>query len=349
MSVYVGKDVTVKIQVPAEDEPHTIPSEFPYTVTLDRTSISDRDLDGVSNEIEHVTVKDVSTGNPIAPASVVDATGVVTFNSGDAGKNILVSYSYDTDPYLAQELSVEPKQTVEGIDTLGSDTVQSWAALQKEFAGSIKEVFKQGSKEQLARITEFKFNPCASANGGSATGTPGFDPFYPAWHTIDGVLSSCAITQGTAPYDWTLEVIFATRQKIDKVVLSMKLWLGHNTNLKIAYYDGFGWKDYVTLNENDFAHDGVKTKIYLGSVWTNKIRVQGTLDNQTYAPEIYEAEAYQTETPVYGMVVSWNQGGSAVKIGFEKVVFPEGSIPSPKDAPVFVVTSFRAQSAKTNS
>jgi len=350
MSVYVGKDVTVKIQIPMEDEPHTIPSESPYTVTLGHTPISDRDLDGVADEIAHVTVKDLS-GNPLTPALVVDATGIITFNVEDAGKNVIIGYSYDSNPNLAQELTVEPKQAIEGIDALASDTVQTWAVLLKEISGNIKEVFKRGSKEQLTRVTEFKFNPCASANGGSATVSPGYLGGYPPSDAIDSNLSTCCKPyQGSAPFDWYLEVTLGGGfQKIDKITLSMKLWLGHQTNLKITYFDGFSWKDYAVLNENDFAMDGVKTKTYLNAVWTNKIRVQGTLDNSMYAAEIYEVEAYQTETLVYGMIVSWDQSGSSVKIGFDKVVFPEGSIPSPKNAPVFIVTPFRAQTIKTIS
>mgnify|MGYP000032264630 CR=1 FL=1 len=124
-AVYVGKNVNVTIQVPVEDEPHTVPSASPYEVTVNHTPISDRDLDGIADEAAHVTVRDASTGEPITPASVVDATGVITFNSGDAGKNILVSYSYDASPYVAQELTVEPKQRIEGIDGLGSDIIQT--------------------------------------------------------------------------------------------------------------------------------------------------------------------------------------------------------------------------------
>jgi hypothetical protein len=223
--------------------------------------------------------------------------------------------------------------------------------LLKEISGSIKEVFKQGSKDQFSRITTPLFNACASANGGSATVSPGYLGGYPPGDAIDSNLSTCCRPyQGSAPFDWYVEVTLCKGfQKIDKITVSMKLWLGHQTNLKITYFDGFSWKDYAVLDENDFAMDGVKTKTYFKTVWTTKIRVQGTLDNSMYAAEVYEVEAYQIETLVYGMIVSWDSGGSAVKIGFDKVVFPEGSIPSPKNAPVFIVTPFKAQASKAIS
>jgi len=48
----------------------------------------------------------------------------------------------------------------------------------------------------------------------------------------------------------------------------------------------------------------------------------------------------------HGIIISYSQGGSTVKIGLDGVVFPEGSIPSPKNRPVFIVTPFRARQIK---
>lgn len=209
MSVYVGKDVSITIQVPVDREQKTIPGSSPYKVTLNNGPISDRDQDGVANEIVHVSVVDGS-GNTITPTAVNDTTKEVTFGAGDAGKTVYITYRYDLTPYCAQELTIEPKQTIEGIDALGTDTVQLWAALLKEFSGSIKEVLKN-SLEQLNRI-----------------------------------------------------------------------------------------------------------------------------------------EALRTTTvEPFGIIVTWIQGGSAVKVGLDKARFPEGSIPSPKNAPVFTVTPFKAMTAKT--
>jgi hypothetical protein len=210
MSVYVGKDVSIVIQTPIDREQKTIPGS-PYTVTLTNGPISDRDQDGVANETAHVYVVDGS-GNIITPVSVNDVTKVVTFPAGDTGKTVYISYRYDLTPYYAQEITIEPKQAIEGIDALGYDTIQIWAPLQKEYSGSIKEVLKN-SLMQLNRI-----------------------------------------------------------------------------------------------------------------------------------------EAIRTTTvEPFGIIVVWNQGGSIVKVGLDNVRFPEGSIPSPKNAPVFIVTPFRAQTAKTIS
>jgi len=209
MSVYVGKDVGITIQVPIDREQKTIPGSAPYNVTLNNGPISDRDQDGVANEVAHVSVVD-GAGNTITPTAVNDTTKVVTFGAGDAGKTVYITYRYNLSPYNAQELTLEPKQAIEGIDALGSDTIQLWAALLKEFAGSIKEVLKN-SLEQLNRI-----------------------------------------------------------------------------------------------------------------------------------------EALRTTTvEPFGIIVTWNQGGLTVKVGLDGVRFPEGSIPSPKSNPVFIVTPFKAMTAKT--
>lgn len=150
MSVYVGKDVTITIQAPVDREQKTIPSSSPYQVTLNNGPISDRDQDGVANEVAHVSVVDGS-GNTVTPTAVNDSTKVVTFSSGDAGKTVYITYRYDKSPYVAQEIRLEPKRAVKGIDGLGSSTVQLWAPLLEEFSGSIKEVLKN-SLEQLNRV-----------------------------------------------------------------------------------------------------------------------------------------------------------------------------------------------------
>ena len=121
-------------------------------------------------------------------------------------------YRHDLSPYIAQEITVEPKQRIEGIDGLGSDTVQVWAQLLREINGNIKEVYKPGDEHQLSRVEAFADSP---------------------------------------------------------------------------------------------------------------------------------SEAY------WGIIVSWSQSGSTVKIGLNNVVFPEGSIPSPKNSPVFIVTPFKARQIKT--
>ncbi len=48
-----------------------------------------------------------------------------------------------------------------------------------------------------------------------------------------------------------------------------------------------------------------------------------------------------------GLIASWTSGASIVKIAFDEVTYPEGSIPSPKNAPIYLTTPFKAQSGKT--
>ena len=118
--------------------------------TVDHTPISDRDMDGVADEPAHVTV--TVNGVEVTVQSVDDDTGLVTLASGDfdEGDIVYCSYRYDSKPYVAQEVSLEPSIEVEGIDGLGSDEIQLWALTKKEFKGSIREVFH--NRSQLNRI-----------------------------------------------------------------------------------------------------------------------------------------------------------------------------------------------------
>jgi len=78
------------------------------------------------------------------------------------GKNVAVKITKtnpgDMGSFIAQEVTFEPKQAIEGIDTLGADTIQYWAPLLKTFEGTIKEGFKVGSdgKKQLDRSAPFQ-------------------------------------------------------------------------------------------------------------------------------------------------------------------------------------------------
>jgi len=52
----------------------------------------------------------------------------------------------------------------------------------------------------------------------------------------------------------------------------------------------------------------------------------------------------------YGVIVVWDDGAGHIrKIGFDGVTFPSGSLPSPKNEPVFVETPFEAKSGKVIS
>jgi len=78
------------------------------------------------------------------------------------GKNVQVTITKTTEgdmgSFIAQEVTFEPKQAVEGIDTLGQDVVQAWASGLKTYEGSIKEGFKVGEdgKKQLERSPPFQ-------------------------------------------------------------------------------------------------------------------------------------------------------------------------------------------------
>ena len=78
------------------------------------------------------------------------------------GKNMQVSITKtvegDMGAFIAQEVTFEPKQAIEAIDALNSDTIQAWASGLKTYEGTIKEGFKLGSdgKKQLERTPPFQ-------------------------------------------------------------------------------------------------------------------------------------------------------------------------------------------------
>jgi len=381
MSVYVGKNVSVIVQVPVENEPHIVPSDpGPYTITLDNVPISDLNQNGVANEVAHVVIVDAS-GNPITPASVVDLTGVVTFNSGDAAKPVYLTHRFDMTPYLAQELSIDPKQRVEGIDGLGSDTVQAWALLLKEIGGSIKEAFKPGEIEQITRFKlsndiyeSFDLN----ANNWEAevgswsisnktymgySGT-GIGRTLLKDVNVKDLFADFLVKHQSGSYDVGFIFryqnsnnfyVFGINQNTDIVFLkkmvggSYQLIQQYSTpiesntyyNLKIIVKNNkfrcyFNSNLIFIVTDNSLTSPG-KIGFYLNNVYT-----QGNFDE-------FKLKSPPLRGINYGLIVSWDQGGSAVKVGLDGVVFPEGSIPSPKNAPVFITTPFKAQSAKTIS
>ena len=78
------------------------------------------------------------------------------------GKNVSVvitkTTSGDMGAFVAQEVTFEPKQAVEGLDALGSDTIQEWAPLLKTFEGSLKEPLLVGDngETQMDRLAAFQ-------------------------------------------------------------------------------------------------------------------------------------------------------------------------------------------------
>jgi predicted RecA/RadA family phage recombinase len=78
------------------------------------------------------------------------------------GKQVQVSITKTTEgdmgSFIAQEVTFEPKQSIEGIDDLGHDEIQAWATGLKTYEGTIKEAFKVGAdgKKQLDRTPPFQ-------------------------------------------------------------------------------------------------------------------------------------------------------------------------------------------------
>ena len=64
----------------------------------------------------------------------------------------------DMGSFIAQEVTFEPKQAIEGIDALNSDEIQAWAPGLKTYEGTIREAFKVGSdgKKILDRMAPFQ-------------------------------------------------------------------------------------------------------------------------------------------------------------------------------------------------
>ena len=75
------------------------------------------------------------------------------------GKNVAVYITEDTSgdmgAFVAQEVTIEPKQAVEGLDALGSDTIEEWAPGLKTYEGTIKEPLMTGDdgESQFERMS----------------------------------------------------------------------------------------------------------------------------------------------------------------------------------------------------
>jgi len=369
--------------------------------TVDFTPISDRDMDGVANEVAHVTVK--KNGVEITPSSVNDATGVVTLSAmPNAGDEITCSYRYDSTPFVAQELTVEPKQAVEGIDGLGSDTVQLWAILLDEIKGSIKEVCKVGSTDQLTRVASLNLDVFDTVTEKQVERYDGWSIRNQTWDNSKRSWENGKLKVGAGD---DLLTYFRRAMALRDFVAEFKIdWTGSTASTtRIGWFwryhssggGGYGWlKAYLFL----IFPDG-KTTLYkyfnLTSApqplavkgglsnpldeHTIKIRMQGNnikiwidgtlwmhLTDNSYntttetgpALKGYAANhpyAYFDDVKIssiygkadYGMIISWTQNSSVVKVGLNNVVFPEGSIPSPKNEPVFIVMPFEARTIKT--
>ena len=345
--------------------------------TVDHTPISDRDMDGVADEPAHVTVK--VNGSEVAVSSVNDSTGEVTLASGDfnLGDVITCTYRFDSAPYIAQEIRIEPKQRIEGLDGLGSDTVQAWAVLQKEIDGSIREAFKPGSIEQTSRFMRTViYEPFNTADS--------WEVHYGTWTIENGYYKGNAGTASAKSllknfkvknfeaefrinhvgYLYDVALIFrhqddenfyyfGVNQNDNKVFLKKRVAAFYST---VAEYhttinaDTF-YKLKIIVKDDTFkcffedtlvftAKDNSINKAGDIGFYIQNVYTQGKFDDLRIAsPPNRKGE--------YGMIITWSQAGQTVKIGLDGVVFPEGSIPSPKNSPVFMVTPFKARQIKT--
>jgi len=384
MSVYVGKDVTITVQIPVEEDISSQANGSQTVFTVSKTPISDRDLDGVVDEPEHVTA--YVDGSEVTVSSVDDDQGQVTLASAPSqGSRVVVEYRYDLAPNIAQELSIEPKQKIEGIDGLGSDVVQTWAVSLKEITGSIKEAFKVGSLDQWNRIFGSKHESLYSQQFWTSTALNDFQGDTGNF-TVDNQQLLQTSDHGMLGVKNTVlpmfrDGIIRCRQK--KVSGGdggyLFRWNGGNYNYYRVYFDSQKRlhvdrvKDGETVNlflssalslpsdffpvEIKFVENKITVDVNNGTVFnmddSDPLLISGMPGFYGYFNQNERWDDFQvwTETSPreYGMIVSWNQGGSAVKIGMDKVVFPEGSIPSPKNQPVFIVTPFKAQTIKTIS
>ena len=355
--------------------------------TVDHTPISDRDMDGVADEPEHVTVK--VNGSEVTVSSVDDSEGSVILASGDfnEGDVITCSYRYDSEPFIAQEFSLEPKQRIEGIDGLGSDTIQLWAPLLREIDGSIKEVLKVGDLSQLERTKPLapeiydSFNNLTLWTKHTSKGVAieNFDgdnrlKLYEEESEHGHVILNHKIKN----FDLTLQLYgLENPYSSSRTYIHFKCY-----TLEIYHYDGWirlkrrpsgFWTSYGTWNGEQYIIAQSANGIIGKNVWkTLRLRVHGShiqvwvdgsqiFDLYDYADTsegdlrlaIYGRTTYfddfkikAIEADENGIIATWNQAGSAVKIGLDGVIFPEGSIPAPKNEPVYIVTPFKARSIR---
>jgi len=383
MSVYVGKDVTITVQVPVEEDVSSQANGSQAVFTVTNKPISDRDLDGVADEIEHVTV--YVNGSEVNVSAVDDSEGQVTLASAPAqGSRVIIECRYDTTPNIAQEITLEPRQVTEGIDGLGSDVIQQWAVLLKEISGKIKETYKMGSKLHLERVTKNKYASLYSQqfwvagalddfqgdtgnfsvdneellvanNNGSTIGVKnsvltvfrnGIVKCKMKYYTGSGDAGWIFRWDGTTQNYYRAYVSGLKKLKIDRVKD------GNSTNLLES--------DVLTLPGTMFPVEVkfVEEKIIVdvnGNVFTvidsNPLLISGMPGFYAYFGQNHRFDNFEiwkeTSPHEYGMIVKWDQGGSIVRVGLDKVVFLEGSVPSPKNRPTFIVTPFKAQTVKT--
>ena len=346
--------------------------------TVAHTPISDRDLDGVANEVAHVTVK--KNGTEVIVSTVSDASGAIELASGDfiETDNVTCSYRYDVDPYVSQELRIEPSEEIEGIDGLGSDEIQLWALLRKEFNGTIREVFR--NKSQITRLRPLgkMHDPFEAYDTGTLwttlVGTP--DIF-----TFDGE-QTLRIRDDEGQQEKT-----KTKTKWKDVEVEARIYAEGNpygTSRTFIYLRDYmfemqhfdGW---VQIRRNDAVDypnctllaksansivpmdqwNNIRMSVHGSRIrfWANgslalDIRDEAETEEMETVLEIYARTTYFDWIEIkevehdddYGMIISWDDGSQVRKIGLDNIVLPSSSLAVPKNEPQFVETPFQAKS-----
>ena len=379
MSVYVGKDVSVTLQIPMI-ECVGLGNGSNRVFCVSKTPISDRDLDGVPNEPEHVIV--YVNGAVVSVESVNDATGCMTLVSAPAnGAVVVVDYRYDLSPFIAQELALEPKQEIDGLDGLGSDLVQVWACLLKEFSGSMKEPLKN-DLSQLQRpmnqmLNAYYFDHFDNAdnwevivgdwaienNKYKATSTTYAPKTLLKNYSVGDfrvtVKEDCVSARGLGVLgrwkdssnflvcrpDWNDQKL-----RIRQVVGGTPYLVAEKdyTLTRGIYYD---LKVEVTGLTALFYVNGVlELAATISSQLSGVGRVGLGCEDNTgwYANVLYDD--FVLESPISfgtegGLIATYNKAGSVVKLGFDKVVFDK-SVQSTKNGVAFLTTPFKAKSGK---
>lgn len=143
-----------------------VPSGSPYTVTLKHNNLVASNIFAYDN----TNTQALTEGNPATTAnnySVVDATGIMTFHSGQAGASVTVTYRYSP---TAQELIMEDTLTIttqKATDVLGQiglamggeiytdqyDAAVNWATSTTPEVGNAGIVTEGGSSAAIPNCT----------------------------------------------------------------------------------------------------------------------------------------------------------------------------------------------------
>jgi len=346
---------------------------------VDHKPISDLDMDGVADEIEHVKV--YRNDSLITPISVDDSEGLVVLADGDFEEDdyFYCSYRYDSEPYIAQELTLEPKQHIEGIDGLGSDTIQVWAPLLKEIDGSIKQVLKPGEEMQIRSIEPFRSlghyyrNPCESSDDWDYTGWAFYENRF-IRHVVGG--GHYALIKNAPPRGNRFIILGKFTQENPPGWGRIGLTFNHsdpshNYEFAIAALSGLEYlKNGATIkhwSKSIIRGEAIWLKVEMedgkmtfywdqGKGEWEKLGSATDLDNPpgkigffanglAFADNLIYNSLSGAELG-YGIIVSWSRNDQTVKLGLDGVVFPEGSIPAPKNEPIYIITPFKARSIK---